>query len=142
MSTELSVHAVHQGGMRVLVGNGTHQVLMDYPMQQGEPAAGFTPLQMLLASLSACSADTVMHLLKNKFNQPVDGIEVETRASRTQKHPTVLTEIAMEFLVKGSGVSPQAVTSALQVSEEQLCPVWNMLKGGTPIQASFRIVGE
>jgi uncharacterized OsmC-like protein len=33
-----------------------------------------------------------------------------------------------------------AVERALVVSEEQLCPVWIMLKEGTPIRRSLRIV--
>jgi uncharacterized OsmC-like protein len=44
--------------------------------------------------------------------------------------------------VKGAGVDPSAVSMALKLSEEQLCPVWNMLKGSTPIRASFRLIEE
>jgi len=73
------------------------------------------------------------------LNQPVAGLEVDVRALRSEQHPTVLTEIALEFVVKGSGVTSEAVEKALKVSEDLLCPVWNMLKGGTPITATFRI---
>ena len=138
MTTELSIHAVHQGGMRVLAGSGRHQVLMDYPMQPGEAAEGLTPLQMLLASLAACSANSVSALLK-KMNQPVAGLEVAAHALRSQEHPTVLTAISLEFHVYGPGVDRETVARSLKLSEERLCPVWNMLKGGTPIKASFRI---
>ena len=140
MSTALSVHAVHQGAMCVLAKNGTHEVVMDYPLQAGEKCAGFTPLQMLLASLAACSLNSLMVVLKRRMNQPVTGIEVDVRALRAEQHPTVLTEIALDFEVKGIGVTADAVATALRISEEQLCPVWNMLKGGTPITATFRIV--
>jgi putative redox protein len=140
MSTMLSVHAVHQGAMRVLASNGTYEVLMDYPMQPGEGCEGLTPLQMLMASLAACSANSLMLVLKRKLNQPVTGLEVDVRALRAGQHPTVLTEIALEFQVRGNGVAPEAVATAIKISEDQLCPVWNMLKAGTPITASFRIV--
>jgi uncharacterized OsmC-like protein len=72
------------------------------------------------------------------MNQPVDGLEVYARGMRRAEHPTVLTRIFLEFVVKGS-VDPEAVAKSLAISEEQLCPVWNMLKSGTPITASFRI---
>jgi putative redox protein len=140
MSTMLSVHAVHQGAMRVEATNGNHEVLMDYPLQPNEKCAGLTPLQMLLASLAACSANSLMLVLKRKLNQPVTGLEVDVRALRAEQHPTVLTEIELEFEVRGHGVSSEAVATAIKVSEDQLCPVWNMLKHGTPITASFRIV--
>ena len=139
MTTELSVHAVHQGGMRVLAGTSSHKVLMDYPLQAGETGKGLTPLQMLLASLAACAANSVALLLK-KMNQPVTGLEVDAHGLRRQEHPTVLTGISLDFLIKGSGIDPEAVARALKLSEEQICPVWNMLKGRTPITTSVQIV--
>lgn len=142
MTSELHVCAVHQGGMRVRVDDGVHQVTMDYPTGQEESTAGLTPLQMLLASLAACSANSVMLVLQRRLNQPITGLEVEAHALRKQEHPTVLTEISLDFLVKGAGVDPAAVSLALKSSEEQLCPVWNMLKGTTPIHASFRLAEE
>lgn len=140
MSSVLSVHAVHQGAMRVLVSNGIHDVMMDYPLQPDEKCAGMTPLQMLMASLAACSANSLMVILKRRLNQPVIGLEVDVRASRSEQHPTVLTDIALDFVVKGAGVDPDAVADALRISEDQMCPVWNMLKSGTPITASYRII--
>ena len=140
MSTVLSVRAAHQGGMRVWASNGAHEVLMDYPLRPDEACVGFTPLQMLLASLAACSVNSLMVVLKRRLNQPVAGIEANVRALRSEQHPTVLTEIELNFLVKGTGVEPEAVASAIKISEDQLCPVWNMLKGSTPIQPAFRIV--
>ena len=139
MSTVLSVHAAHQGAMRVCVSNGAHEVLMDYPLRPDELCIGFTPLQMLLASLAACSVNSLMVVLKRRLNQPVTGIEVDVQALRAEQHPTVLTEIKLQFLVMGTGVDPEVVADAIKVSEDQLSPVWNMLKGGTPIQPTFRI---
>jgi putative redox protein len=126
--------------MRVKASNGSHEVLMDYPVQPDERCEGLTPLQMLLASLAACSANSLMLVLRRRLNQPVTGLEVEVRALRTEQHPTVLTEIALEFQVHGNGVAPEAVEKAMKISEDQLCPVWNMLKAGTPITSSFRMV--
>jgi len=140
MKTGLKVHAAHDGGLRVLASDGNFQVLMDYPMAAGENAAGPTPLTMLLASLAACSVNSVLVVLK-KMHQPVDGLEVDASAVRSVEHPTVLTAISLEFRVKGDGVDPEAVTHALQLSEERLCPVWNMLKGRTPIKANFKLEG-
>ncbi len=80
-----------------------------------------------------------MVVLKRRLDQPVTGIEVDVRALRSEQHPTVLTEIALNFLVKGTGVEPEAVAKTIEISEDQLCPVWNMLKGSTPIQPTFRI---
>ena len=140
MKTELTVRAIHQGGMRVLTSDETFQVEMDYPIADGEITAGPTPLTMLLASLAACSLNSVVVVLR-KMQQPVTGMEVEARAVRKAEHPTVLSDITLEFVVKGN-VDPAAVGHALQLSEERLCPVWNMLKSSTSIKADFRLQHE
>ena len=139
MTTELSVHAIHQNKMRILASTTDHKVLMDYPLQPGMASEGLTPLQMLLASLAACATNSVVLLLK-KMNQPVSGLEVEAHGLRRQEHPTVLTGISLELLVKGTGIDPNAVAHALKLSEEKLCPVWNMFKGSTPITTSVKII--
>lgn len=141
VNTELTVHAVHEGGMRVRVNDGHFHTLMDYPLSMTETTVGPTPLTMLLASLAACSANSVMAVLK-KMQQPVSQFEVEAHATRSTIHPTVLLDISLEFIIKGEGVDPAAVARALQLSEERLCPVWNMLKGSTPIKASFKLQNQ
>jgi putative redox protein len=139
MNSELTVRAVHAGGMRVRASNGTFHLLMDYPMEPDQIAAGPTPLTVLLESLAACSLNSVLVVLK-KMQQPVAGLEVEVRALRRTEHPTVLTGISLDFAVSGDGVDPAAMTRALQLSEERLCPVWNMLKASTSIKAGFHFV--
>jgi len=142
MMNELRIRATHQGGMRVLAGDETHQVVMDYPAEPAAPVDGLTPLQMLLASLAACSANSVATLLSRRMKQHITGLEVEARATRSEQHPTVLTCIWLEFFVKGPQVNPQSVAESLKFSEERICPVWNMLKSQTPIEASFRVIEE
>ena len=141
MNTELMVCAKHEGGMRIRATHGAFELLMDYPMEPEGCAAGSTPLAVLLESLAACSLNSVLVVLK-KMQQPVTGLEVEVRALRRTEHPTVLTGISLEFAVAGEEVDPAAVKRALQLSEERLCPVWNMLKTGTPIKAGFHFAGK
>jgi putative redox protein len=139
MNSELSVRAVYLDGMRVLAECGDHQILTDYPLPAGRPVEGFTSLELLLASLATCAANSLLAVLKRKMNQPVAGLEIQARGRRREEHPTVLTEISLEFVIKGA-VDPEAVAKSLKISEDQLCPVWNMLKSGTPITATYRIV--
>jgi putative redox protein len=140
VKTELSVRGVHRGGMRVYASDGEFHVSMDYPQQEGEITTGPTPLTMLLASLAACSLNSVVVVLK-KMQQPLEGLGVEVRGARRTEHPTLLTDISLEFTVKGA-VDPTAMAHALKLSEERLCPVWNMLKGSTAIKAGFNMQPE
>lgn len=141
MTTELSIRAIQQCGMRVTAGDGVHEIQMDYPLLPGESVTGLTPLKALLASLAACSANSVRLLLERKLGQTVTGLEVQTYATRSTEHPTVLTNIRLEFLLSGPSLDPQAIERALNLSEQQLCPVWNMLKASVPISATYRIAG-
>ena len=140
MPSELSVHAVHQGEMRISAVAGDHTVEMDYPMGGGDCSA-FTPLQLLLASLAGCSGNT-MALLLRRHEQQVSGLEVRAVGARRDEHPTVLTAIDLEFTVRGTGLDEDVIQRSLAVAEEHLCPVWAMLKDGTPITASLRVVAD
>lgn len=139
MPSELFVRAVHQGQMQVSASARNHTVTMDYPLNGNQTTAGPTPLEMLLASLAACSANSLSLLLQRQ-GQPVQGITVEARGQRRDEHPTVLTSIELSFELKGPGMDEEVVKRALVHAEEKICPVWAMLKAGTPISTNLKIV--
>jgi uncharacterized OsmC-like protein len=92
---------------------------------------------MLLGSLASCAGGSMSALLR-RAGQQVAGLRVTARGQRRAEHPTVFTEISLEFAVCGP-VDPIAVQKAMHDSEAAICPIWAMLKPGTPITASFRI---
>ncbi len=138
MPTALRIHAVHDGGMRMTVTNGEHTVQTDYPLAAGERAAALKPMELLLASLGACCGSVVASLLA-RMRQPVVAVEVEVCGQRRDEHPTVFTSIGVDFVVRGRSVQSAAVEKAI-AHADGLCPVWAMLKPGTTITTSFRIV--
>jgi putative redox protein len=141
MPTELSVRATQEEGMRFSTTARGHTVITDYPLQAGEAGAGMRSLELLLASLASCAGGSMVVVLR-KLQQPAQRVEVNVRASRRDEHPTLLTDIAMEFVVYGTGLDPKVVARALAQSEEQICPVWAMLKSGTRITSSLRLVAK
>ena len=142
MPSELTLRALHQGGMRVKVETDAHTVMTDYPMQPGQSTEGMTSLQLLLASLATCGANGLMILLARRMKLAVTGLEDEARAERRDEHPTVLTRIELLFRIQGRGLEEGQVAQALHIAESQLCPVWAMLKDRTPIQASFVLLED
>lgn len=112
MPSELSVHAVQQGPMAFAINGGGHDVTVDYPLPgtYGD-LKGMTPLRLLLASLAGCSGSSVAALLR-RDEQPLQRVDVTTRGQRR----------------------------ALRSSEAQICPVWAMVKTGTPVSSSFTVV--
>jgi len=139
MPTELTLRATHQGGMRVLAQTAAHAVPSDYPLQPDQATVGMTSLQLLLASLATCSANGLMLILTRRMGCTVSGLEVEAKAQRRDEHPTVLTEVELVFSLRGKALEPDQVAKAIELAETQLCPVWAMLRGGTPIRTRFHL---
>ncbi len=134
---EYTVEAVRQQAMEFVVTAGPHSVTTDYPLKAGEAGVGPRPLEMLLGSLASCAGGSMVALL-GRAGQPLAGLRVTARGERRSEHPTVFTRIALEFVVRGP-VDEAVVAKAIAQSESTICPVWAMLKPGTPITSSFRI---
>jgi putative redox protein len=130
--------------MEFAISDGEHEVIVDYPLPGGSAAGvdlkGMTPLRLLLASLAGCSGSSVAALLR-RDGQPVDRVEVQARGRRRDEHPSVITDIDLAFTVFGA-VDPKSVEHALKLSEAQICPVWAMVKPGTPVTSTFTVVAE
>ena len=139
MRTDLSVRALHLGDMRVDVQVRGHILPMGYPAQ-GE--ANPTPLEVLLASVAACAANTLNLVLCRKMGAKVASLEVEARAERREEHPPVLTAIELDYHLRGEELSPEMIERALRIAEEQLCPALAMLRPGTQIRSSWQMDGR
>jgi putative redox protein len=137
VSNEYVVRAVQQEGMHFLARIGERSVSLDYPLRPGDAGAGPRPLAMLLASLASCAGGGVVALLR-RAGQSLEGLTVTARGVRRAEHPTVFTEIGLDFLVEGD-VSGEAFARVLEQAESHICPVWIMLKASTPITVSYRI---
>jgi putative redox protein len=105
----------------------------------GEDVDGFLPLELLLASLAACSGQVVVGLLK-RMGQEVKDLLVHARGTKREIHPTVLTSIELDFEFRGGTLDDASVGKALALSEDRFCPVWAMLKPAAPIKATYRLI--
>lgn len=112
-------------------------IAIDYVPPLGD-GAGYTPLELLLVSLAACSGSTVATLLR-RMRKTVFGMKVEARGIRRDEHPTSFQTISLEFLVNSNDVEASDIEKAIQLSEESFCPVWAMLKNNVEISTRFTI---
>ncbi len=134
---EYSAEAIQEDGMRFEVKTGTHSITTDYPLDPGATGAGPRPLELLLGSLAACAGGALTALLKRSA-QPVTALRIKAIGQRRAEHPTVFTDIMLEFVVTGP-VEESVVGKVIEQAEAHICPVWAMLKPGTSIKSSFRI---
>ena len=137
MAVECVVRAVHRGGMHFTGVAGDHTVEMDYPLDPGAGGEGPKPMEMLLASLASCAGGSVVALLRRGGHQ-FEALTVTARGQRRSEHPTIFTEIALEFAFRGT-VDRAVVDRVISQAEARVCPVWTMLKASTPIRTSVQI---
>jgi putative redox protein len=116
---------------------GNHTVEMDYPLDPGAAGEGPKPMEMLLASLASCAGGSVVALLR-RGGHPFEALTVTARGQRRSEHPTIFTEIALEFAFRGT-IDRAAVDRVISQAETRVCPVWTMLKSSTPIRTSVQI---
>lgn len=119
-------------------GHTGHQVQIDYIPPFGEDN-GFTPLELLMVSLASCSGQTIQLLLQ-KMGKSIEQLEVLANGTRRiDKHPTIITDINLQFNLKGDKVDAPSVESAIKMSEKEFSPVWAMLRNNVAISWNYSI---
>ena len=113
-------------------------ITIDYSPPLGD-GQGYTPLELQLLSLAACSGSTVATLLR-RMRKEVIRLTVTARGTRREEHPLCFQEIVLEFVLESPDAGDAEVSKAIQVSEETYCPVWAMLKGSVQVTTSYQIV--
>ena len=113
-------------------------VSIDYipPLGDGQ---GYTPLELLLMSLGACSGGTIGLLLR-KMGKSVTGIQVKAKGLRREQHPTSFQKIFLEFTVNSVDAKDADIQKAIKLAEESVCPVWAMVKGYAEIATEYKLI--
>src|ERR1700752_4553925 len=100
-----------------------------------------TPMELLLLALGACSGVDVISILKKK-RQPVTDYRIEVSGERREDHPRAYTKMFVKHIVRGRGVSEQAVAGAVELSDSKYCSVAATLRGSAEIVTSYEIINE
>ena len=98
----------------------------------------FTPMQMILLSLAACTAMDIWYIMKKK-RQDLKNLEVEVEGERVIEYPQVFKKIILEYIFNGD-VNEKSCQQAIDLSIQKYCSVSNMLKHSIKIETSYRIV--
>nr|WP_086465363.1 OsmC family protein [Oceanibaculum nanhaiense] len=114
-------------GMAFMGESGTgHALVMDGAPEYGGKNLGPRPMEMLLLGLGGCTAFDVVMILQ-KGRQPIEDCQVEIEAERAEDHPKVFTKVHMRYLVKGRGLSADAVNRAVELSVEKYCSATHII---------------
>ena len=106
-----------------------------------ERASASTPMELLLIALGSCTAVDVISILRKK-RQKVTDYRVEVTGVRREEHPHSYNRLDVKHIVRGRGVSEQAVARAIELSDTKYCSVAATLRGSAEIVSSYEIVEE
>ena len=100
-----------------------------------------TPMELLLLALGSCTGVDVISILKKK-RQQVTGYRIEVSGDRRADFPRSYTRLEVKHILSGRGISEQAVSSAIELSDKKYCSVAGTLRGSAKIVTSYQIVEE
>lgn len=137
------VGKVRFGGAMAFAGaaNSGHVVRMDAAPEVGGEDGGPRPMELILLGLGGCTGMDVISILR-KMRQDVTGYEILLHGERAENHPRVFTAITVEHVVRGRGLSDEAVRKAVELSETRYCPASAMLGKAASIKHTYRIVEQ
>ncbi len=95
-------------------------VSADYFPPLGD-AQGYTGLELLLLSLAACSATSVVAMLR-RMKKTVTAFRVNASGVRREQHPTGFTRIALDFTLTSPDAVAADLEKAAQLSAETYLP--------------------
>jgi putative redox protein len=115
-----------------------HSVLFDTNSQRSLAAS---PVEILLVALGSCTAVDVIGILQKK-RQRVSSYSVEVSGERRDEYPRSYTSMTVHHILTGSGLSPKAVSQAIELSETKYCSVAATLRPTVEILSTFEIIEE
>ncbi|TAN42944.1 MAG: OsmC family peroxiredoxin [Nitrospirae bacterium] len=129
-------------GMQFVGETGSgHAIVMDSDTEFGGSDTGVRPTELLLVGVGGCSGMDIVSVLKKK-HQKLTGLEVNVEGKKAEDYPQKFTDIHIEFIVKGKGLSEEAVKRAVDLSMDKYCSVKATLEGTAKITFSYTLVED
>ena len=100
-----------------------------------------TPMELLLLALGSCTGVDVISILKKK-RQRVTDYRIEVSGDRREDHPRAYEKMFVKHIVRGRGVSPEAVAQAIELSDTKYCSVAATLRGAAEIVTTYEIIED
>ena len=100
-----------------------------------------TPMELLLIALGSCTGVDVISILK-KQRQDVSNYRIEVKGERRAEFPRSYTRLEIKHILRGRGLSAQAVARAIELSDQKYCSVAATLRGAAEIVTSYEIEEE
>ncbi len=101
--------------------------------------SGIRPSQLLLLSLSSCTAYDVVEILEKK-RKPVSMLEIVADGEYADEAPWPFRKIHLTYRLRGKDLTEKAVTQAIELSEQKYCSVAATIRGVAQITTEYEIL--
>ena len=138
MSNPKNTHAtIHYAGNEYFIGvpPSGHAIPIDVSSERSS-ASG--PLELLLVALGGCTGTDVISVLHKKRQQVTD-YRIEVRGERRDEYPKSFKRVEVRHILRGRGISEEAVAKAIDISITKYCSVAATLRPTVEIVTSFEI---
>jgi putative redox protein len=136
-STKATIHFAGDGFFVGVSPSGHAQAIETDSARSGAA----TPMELLLIALGSCTGVDVISILKKK-RQHVTGYRIEVSGERREEYPQSYTRLYVKHIVRGRGLSANALASAIELSDTKYCSVAATLRGSAEIVSSYEIEEE
>jgi putative redox protein len=100
-----------------------------------------TPMELLLLALGGCTGVDVISILRKK-RQQISDYRIEVSGERREEHPKAFTRLFVKHIVRGRGVSKDALERAIELSDQKYCSVAATLRGTAEIVTTYEIIED
>jgi putative redox protein len=95
-------------------------------------------MELLLVALGGCTGVDVVSILQKKRMRVTD-YRIEVRGERREEHPRGFKKLEVRHILRGEGLTDDAVQQAIQLSSDKYCSVAATLRPGAEILTTFEI---
>ena len=114
-------------------------VIIDRGPESDGSSQSFRPMELMLLGLGGCMAFDVLMILQ-RMRKTVTSYRLNIEAERADTPPRVYTEVRLEHLFQGEGLTEAAIQRALNLAETSYCSAHAMFAKTARISNTFRIV--
>jgi putative redox protein len=125
-------------GKKQFIGtdSGNHSIVIS--SHDPENHIGMKPSDLMLLSLSSCSAYDVVEILSKK-KISLTSMEIQVSVEQDPDPPWTFRKILLQFKLAGEGLNDKAVKQAIDLSVNSYCSVAATIAGKAEIITSFEI---
>ncbi len=128
----VKLHTIDDKVMQEASARADSPIVIDYfpPVGTGQ---GYTSLELLMASFGSCLGTALLILLRHRMRKTVRSLSIEVNGEQREEHPKKLERMHVTLAIDAEDLAEEEVHRMIAVSEEQICPVWAMLKGNVEV---------